>query len=129
MNNLKQTIGNYIVMDTGEHLKDSIKEWIGLDNEMKVLQAELKLRRQKKKQLSDSLIDVLKKSGIDGWNTKEGKLEYCVTKTKTSINKEHIRNSLSKFIEDDEQIEAMTTFIYQSRGVKEKESIKRKPTN
>jgi len=129
MNNLNLIIGIYIVMDTGEQLKDSIKEWIGLDNEMKVLQAELKLRRQKKKQLSDGLIDVLKKTGIDGWNTKEGKLEYCVTKTKTSINKEHIRNSLSKFIKDEEQIEAMTTFIYESRGVKEKESIKRKPTN
>jgi len=116
------------IMDRTEHLKDSIKEWIGIDNEMKVLQAELKLRRQKKKQLSDNLIDVLKNSGIDGWNTKEGKLEYCVTKTKTAINKDHIRQSLSKFIEDSEQIEAMTSFIYESRGVKEKESIKRKPT-
>ena len=116
-------------MDSGDSLKDSIKEWIGLDNEMKVLQAELKLRRQKKKQLSDGLIDVLKKTGIDGWNTKEGKLEYCVTKTKSSINKDHIRSSLSKFIDDEEQIEAMTKFIYESRGVKEKESIKRKPTN
>jgi hypothetical protein len=129
MNSLKQKSGCYITMDTGEHLKESIKEWIGIDNEMKVLQAELKLRRQKKKQLSDGLIDVLKKTGIDGWDTKEGKLEYCVTKTKTTINKEHIRNSLSKFIQDEEQIDAMTTFIYESRGIKEKESIKRKPTN
>lgn len=114
-------------MQNGDHLKESIKEWINVDNEMKVLQAEIKVRRQRKKQLTDSLVGALKESGIDGWDTKEGKLEYCKTKTKSALNKQHIRDSLSKFIKEPEQIEAMTTFIYESREVKEKESIKRKP--
>lgn len=108
---------------------DSVKEWFKIDNELRVLQAEIKLRKERKKDLTDALVNVLRDSDIDGWNTKEGKLEYVKTKTKTSLNKQHIKAALARFIKNDEQVDAMTQFIYESRGVKEKESIKRKNVN
>lgn len=111
------------------NIVESVKEWIGIDNEMRVLTAELKKRRERKKQLSDALVSVLRDSDIDGWNTKEGKLEYVKTKTKSALNKQHIRASLLKFITDEDQVDAMTQFIYESRIVTEKESIKRKQVN
>lgn len=111
------------------NIVESVKEWIGIDNEMRVLTAELKKRRERKKQLSDALVSVLRDSDIDGWNTKEGKLEYVKTKTKSALNKQHIRDALSKFITDEDQVVAMTQFIYESRVVTEKESIKRKNVN
>ena len=113
-------------MQSGDHVKETIKEWLSIDNEMKVLQSELKTRRLRKKDLSDSLVGILKESGIDGWDTKDGKLEYCMTKTKSSLNKAHIKTALSKFIQNEAEVELMTKFIYDSRGVREKESIKRK---
>jgi hypothetical protein len=113
-------------MQDGEHIKEHIKEWLGIDNEMKVLQQELKNRRQRKKELTDSLVSVLKETGIDGWDTKDGKLEYCKTKTKSALNKQHIKEALLKFISNPDEVETMTAFIFDSRGVKEKESIKRK---
>ena len=115
--------------ESGAHVVDSVKEWFKIDNELKVLQAEIKLRKERKKELTDALVNVLRDSDIDGWNTKEGKLEYVKTKTKAALNKQHIRASLAKFITNDEQVDAMTQFIYESRGVKEKESIKRKNIN
>ena len=115
--------------ESGAHVVDSVKEWFKIDNELKVLQAEIKLRKERKKELTDALVTVLRDSDIDGWNTKEGKLEYVKTKTKASLNKQHIRASLAKFITNEEQVDAMTQFIYESRGVKEKESIKRKDVN
>lgn len=108
---------------------ETVKEWIKIDNEMKLLQLEVKTRRERKKQLSDSLVEILRDSDIDGWNTKEGKLEYVKTKTKSSLNKQHIKAALSKFIKDEDQVDAMTQFIYESRSIKEKESIKRKIVN
>lgn len=111
------------------NIVESVKEWIGIDNEMRVLTTELKKRRERKKQLSDALVSVLRDSDIDGWNTKEGKLEYVKTKTKSALNKQHIRASLLKFITDEDQVDAMTQFIYESRIVTEKESIKRKNVN
>lgn len=111
------------------HVVDSVKEWFKIDNELRVLQSEIKLRKERKKELTDALVNVLRDSEIDGWNTKEGKLEYVKTKTKTSLNKQHIRAALAKFINSEDQVDAMTQFIYESRGVKEKESIKRKTVN
>ena len=89
---------------------------------MKLLQTEIKTRKERKKQLSDSLVSILRDSDIDGWNTKEGKLEYVKTKTKTSLNKQHIKAALAKFIKDSDQVDAMTQFIYES-GVLKKERI------
>lgn len=108
---------------------ENVKEWIKVDNEIRVLQKEMKDRKERKKDLTAALVNILRDSDIDGWNTKEGKLEYVKTKTKSALNKAHIREALAKFIENDEQVEAMTQFIYESRGVKEKESIKRKIVN
>lgn len=111
------------------HVVETVKEWIKLDNEIKLLQLEVKTRKERKKQLSDSLVEILRDSDIDGWNTKEGKLEYVKTKTKSSLNKQHIKTALAKFIKDSEQVDAMIQFIYESRSIKEKESIKRKLVN
>jgi predicted nucleic acid-binding Zn-ribbon protein len=115
--------------DSQTNVVETVKEWIKIDNELKILQMEMKTRKERKKQLSDSLVEVLRDSDIDGWNTKEGKLEYVKTKTKTSLNKQHIKTALSKFIKNPEQVDAMTQFIYESRSIKEKESIKRKAVN
>lgn len=112
--------------DTQISLADNIREWLKIDTEMKALQAEIKKRRERKKVLSVLLVDVLRSSGIDGWDTNEGKLEYHKQKTRSTVNKEHIKTALKKFIEDEEQIHAMTEYIYDSRQVKEKEVIKRK---
>lgn len=108
---------------------ENVKEWIKVDNELRVLHGEMKTRKERKKELTAALVNILRDSDIDGWNTKEGKLEYVKTKTKASLNKAHIRESLLRFIKNPEQVEAMTQFIYESRVVKEKESIKRKQVN
>jgi predicted nucleic acid-binding Zn-ribbon protein len=115
--------------DDQKFVVENVKEWIKIDNEIRVLQNEMKSRKERKKELTDALVNILRDSEIDGWNTKEGKLEYVKTKTKTSLNKAHIKAALAKFIKNDEQVDAMTQFIFESRGVKEKESIKRKQVN
>lgn len=103
-----------------------IKEWISVDNELKVLLKETKLRRERKKELSDILVNELRDSDIDGWNTKEGKLEYHTTKVKSSLSKKLLKKALEELIGDNEKVEEMTKFILDSREVKEKEIIKRK---
>ena len=63
-------------MATKEELVSSIKEWIKLEDEMKLLQAELKSRRIQKKMLSDKLVDVMKNNEIDCFDMAGGKLMY-----------------------------------------------------
>ena len=52
-------------MTTKEELVISVKEWIKADNEIKLLQAEIKKRRIQKNMLSETLVDVMKNNEID----------------------------------------------------------------
>ena len=47
-------------MTTKEELVMSVKEWIKADNEIRLLQAEIKKRRLQKNRLSETLVDVMK---------------------------------------------------------------------
>ena len=74
-------------MTEKDALINNIKTWIGLDNEIKLLQKEIKNRREQKKLLTTELVDVMKNNDIDCWNTGEGKLIYSKTKTKAPLSK------------------------------------------
>ena len=52
-------------MSSKEHLSANIKNWLQIEKEMKLLQKELKDRRKKKNDLTNSLVDIMKKNEID----------------------------------------------------------------
>ena len=52
-------------MTTKEELVNNIKAWMQIEDEMKVLQKELKERREKKKLLTATLVDIMKTNEID----------------------------------------------------------------
>ena len=114
-------------METKDELVGHIREWIQIDNEMRALQKELKGRREKKKELSETLVKVMKSNEIDCFDINDGKLIYAKTKTKTPLSKKHLLSSLLIFFKDDkERADDISKFIMDSREEKEKESIRRK---
>ena len=62
-----------IIMATKEELVNNIKEWMQIEDEMKVLQKELKERREKKKLLTSTLVDIMKTNEIDCFGYDRGK--------------------------------------------------------
>ena len=77
-----------------ERLVENVKTWIDLDNEIKLLQKEIKQRRQKKKELTNDLVSVMKNNEIDCFDTKSCKLIY--TKLKFSQDIEFQKSILLK---------------------------------
>ena len=47
--------------ETKRILVDNIQEWLKIDNEMKTLRKEMKIRRERKKLLTALLCDIMKK--------------------------------------------------------------------
>jgi len=116
-------------MTTKEILVATIKEWIQNDNEIKELQREIKLRKDRKKIMSDKLVNVMKTNEIDCFDINDGKLIYSQSKVKTSLNKKHITNCLEKYFEDSKDkaiVEELSNFILDNREVKVTETIRRK---
>jgi hypothetical protein len=116
-------------MSNKEQLVNNIKEWINYDNEIKKLQKEVKIRKEKQKGLTDNIVKVMKSKEIDCFDLNDGKLIYSQSKTKQTINKQHIMNCLEKYFKengDENMITDLTNFILENREIKVKETIRRK---
>ena len=116
-------------MTTKDELVSSIKEWIRLEDEMKVLQSELKSRRVQKKILSDNLVDVMKNNEIDCFDLAGGKLMYSSNKVKAPLSKKYLLDSLEAYFGENPHIDSndVAEFVLENREVKIKEGVRHKP--
>lgn len=115
-------------------LSNNIKKWLQIDKEMAVLQKELKERRKKKNDLTNVLVDIMKKNEIDCLDISDGKIIYTQNNTKGPINKQHLIDCLEKYFSNkatgentDEMANGIASFILDNRPVNIKESIRLKP--
>lgn len=115
-------------LETKEDLIMNVKEWIKMDNEISAFQNEIKDRKNKKKQLTDRLVNVMKKNEIDCVDIKGGALIYKKTKTKKPINAKTLMTVLKDYYKNtNPQIaEELTKHILENREESVKETIKRK---
>ena len=74
-------------METKDQLVTHIKEWIAIDEEVKLLKKEIKIRQERKKNLTHDLVEVMKSNEIDAFDINNGKLIYTKRKTKQAISK------------------------------------------
>ena len=116
-------------MTTKEELVENIKCWMQVDTEMKLLQKELKERRLRKKQLTESLVEIMKSNEIDAFDITEGKLIYTANRVKAPLSKKHLVDCLEKYFASEPGIKAdeVSNFILESRTIKTNESIRHKP--
>jgi len=114
-------------METKEELVTNIKEWIKMDTEINKLQQEIKDRKNKKKQLSEELMNVMKKNEIDCFDINGGSLVYKQSKVKKPTNAKSLIATLQTyFASTPAKAEEVTKFILDNREEQIKESIKRK---
>ena len=114
-------------MTTKEELIDNIKSWINIDNEIKILQKEIKKRREMKKKSTENLVQIMKSNEIDCFDINDGKLIYSKNKIKAPLSKKHLLTSLTKYYQNDKDMASkISQFILDTREVKYKETIRRK---
>lgn len=114
-------------MDDKRKLIENVKSWIDIDNDIKVLQKELKEKRKEKKMFTSNLVDIMKTNNVDCFDIKNGKLLYTKKKVKAPLSKKHLFNSLSQYFKNNKNIiDELGNYILNSREEKIKENIKRK---
>lgn len=112
-----------------ERLVNDIKEWIQIDNELKELQKAARERRERKKELTNNLVDVMRDNEIDCFDVNDGKLVYTKSKVRQTLSKKYLLTTLQSFYSDDPvKAKQLSEFILNSREEKVKENIRRKIT-
>ena len=108
--------------------EDNIKEWVALDNQLKLYNDKIKQLRDKRTLISDKILSV------DNFETKlknktleisDGKLKFVSTKISPSLSFKYVEDSLSKMIKNERQVEQIMRYLKENREIKIVPEIKR----
>jgi hypothetical protein len=114
-------------MDAKEQLIQNIKEWIKIDNEINQFKSQIKERTNKKKTLTENLVNVMKTNSIDCFDVTGGALIYKKNKVKKPINGKTLLAALQNYYKNDVNLaEEIAKHVMDSREEQIKETIKRK---
>ena len=112
---------------TKDQLKDYLRQWVRVENEIGTLNAEIKKRKLLHQQLSASLLSVMRQNEIDCFDLANGRIVYSKTKIRAPLNNGQIKTALTTYYKDDaEKATNLTVFLLASRIEKTRESIKMK---
>ena len=110
-----------------DELLENVKTWLNIDNEIRTLQKEIKNRRKLKRELTQSLVGIMKSNDIEQLNIPDGQLIYTKNKIRAPLSKKHLLASLATYFKNDQRIVSeLSKYIMDTRQEKEKENIKRK---
>ena len=114
-------------LTTKEELILNIKEWIKMDNDISKLKAEVKEKTSKKKELTESLVNVIKSNAIDCFDINGGALVYKQKKTRRTISGKFLLSQLEEFYKDQPELaKEITKKVLDNRIEVVKDEIKRK---
>jgi prolyl oligopeptidase PreP (S9A serine peptidase family) len=127
---MEETIEEKPKLNTKEELISNIKEWIKLDNEITKSKSELKEKTNKKKSLTESLINIMKTNSIDCFDINGGALVYKQKKTRKTISGKFLLTQLEEYYKDQPELAMeITKKVLENREESIKDEIKRKIKN
>lgn len=116
-----------MAMETKDQLIQTIREWVKLDNDIRILKKEQATRKAEKDKLSMRLMETMKTHSIDEVDIKDGQIQYTKKSVKKPITKKLLLNVLATYYEgDEEKAIEVNNFILDNREEVIKEEIVRK---
>ena len=110
-----------------EELDSKIKEWVKLDNRVKTANKNLKEMRSEKNTIGEEINEIVYNNN---WQNAEvaitdGKLKFQEVKITSPLTFGFIKECLSHFIEDEEQLNIIIDYIKEQRHIRYNKDIKR----
>jgi hypothetical protein len=123
----EQVVQSKPKVSTKDELIFNIKEWIKMDNEITKLKAEVKEKTNKKKELTESLVNVMKNNAIDCFDINGGALVYKQKKTRRTISGKFLLSQLEEYYKEQPELaKEITKKVLDNRIEVVKDEIKRK---
>jgi Family of unknown function (DUF5760) len=105
----------------------TVKSWVDIDNEIRETQKTQNLLKQEKKRISATLLELMKASNTDCYNTKDCQLLLKVKNSKKPLNKSNLLSMLSQYYPGDlDRAAELNHFLLNNRNTVSSESIVRK---
>jgi len=112
---------------TKDELIMTVKEWIKMDNDITKLKLETKEKTNKKKELTELLVNVMKNNLIDCFDINGGALVYKQKKNRQSISGKYLLSQLEEYYKDQPELaKEIAKKVLDNRIEVVKDEIKRK---
>lgn len=114
-------------VNTKDELISSIKEWIKIDSDIAKLKNEVKQKNNKKKEITEALVGVMKSNSIDCFDINGGALVYKQRKTKKTISGKFLLEQLENYYKDNPELaREIAKQVLDNRAEVIKDELKRK---
>ena len=98
-----------------------------MDNEISKLKSDIKEKTNKKKELTETLVSIMKNNTIDCFDIKGGALVYKQKKTRRTISGKFLLSQLEEYYKDNPELaKEITKMVLDNRIEVVKDEIKRK---
>tara|TARA_Y100000590_G_scaffold460755_1_gene620823 strand:- start:46 stop:432 length:387 start_codon:yes stop_codon:yes gene_type:complete len=99
--------------------KEKVQRWLHVDKEISKLESQVRdLKKVKNKELEPEITTFMQKYNVSDLNTENGKLRCQERKTKKGINKNDLRNNLSKYLTEENKIDQAMNDLWNNREIK-----------
>jgi len=119
----------FILEYTYMSFEENIKEWVQLDNELKLYNERTRTIRERKSELVDKILGEDREFGKNLNNRtidiSDGKLKFQNSKQTSPLTFKYLDECLHKIIRNEKQVEQIINYLKQNREIKLVPEIKR----
>lgn len=110
-----------------DDFKNTIKEWVLLDNQIKNANDVVRTLREERNDKAGHIINYINtnRMGNPTVNISDGKLKLTTSRHTAPLTMKHVEECLKKCIADDQQVDVVMNFIKETRPTKVISDIKR----
>ena len=115
---------NYIMSDD---FQTSIKAWVEVDNELKILNNRARELREERREIQDEILEYVETNKLSNAtvNISDGQLKFANIRQQSALTYTHVKNCLMDCIQSEEDVKKIMKYIKQKREVKYVPDIKR----
>ena len=109
------------------NFEQTIKNWVALDDSIRVRTAELKQLREQRRDTQSSILDHVTTNGLSHKTVQisDGVLKFQNCKVTAPLTFRFITQCLNECISDEEQVKQLVNYIRQKRNIKYIPEVKR----
>jgi hypothetical protein len=101
-----------------QFFKEKVQRWLHVDNQISQLESQIRdLKKVRNKELEPEITGFMTKHNVSDLNTENGKLKCQERKTKKGLNKEFVKNNLSKYLTEQDKIDQCMDDLWTNRPI------------
>jgi hypothetical protein len=107
--------------------EEQIKEWVSIDNQIRLFNEKLKSLREIRNNKNDRIMQYIEENNLSNAsiNISDGKLRFTKSRHIAPITLKYVEDCLSKCIKNKEQVDIVMKVIKESRNIQYTSDIKR----